>query len=632
MDKKHIGRKKHFSIKMIYGIVLLVLALSVTLIILSLNSKKGASTNSGTISASPSSGPYAVGEEFNISIIVSGGGQAYTGFSANISTTNLTVVGMPSVLQEAETEEELNAVPSGEFLAWTIGGDPHYSPLKLNFTGGVKNSRTADLTIYTLTVKAPAVGTASINISNGHIYHLNEQSEQIDIIQSMVSGSYTITEATITPPGDTDITTDAGDTTPGVGSTTSTTNNTSTGTCYDKKKNGNETGIDCGGSCKKCTVSGTTGVSSNTTGTTATSAPTETLVESLLKLPEEASFKTKWETATTTTVFRIDATASDTAVVVDQDKLTGVSFSGKALPGTKIDLFVFSEQQHYSAVADETYNWKILSDQPVSSDTHNAYTVLTDKNTGNFFRTETAFAFSVDAPNKRVQKISTETTQASTDISKVATMEPEKSIFDNKTLLMIAVIVFVVIVGAIVGFFILRKKKLAKTISGLGISKLDESPKEGSDIVPENKPLTDFFQNRDKTINENPISEVAKPNIPSENSEPIENEIKTETPSVGSPPVPPTVDNNLPQSETPPASNENQVQSPFDQEVNISSPSESVEKPETPVETPHGYNYSGFFDEKNQAGNADQNASVNSEPEAPANNNQDNSTQNNSQS
>lgn len=105
---------------------------------------------SATISASPSSGTKLVNEEFNISVRVSGSTN-FSAFRGNVSLTNLTVV---SFTMNASNVLWISQPSAGS----------------LNFNGAVKSAEgVSSLTVYTIRVKAPSAGSASINFSNGRV-------------------------------------------------------------------------------------------------------------------------------------------------------------------------------------------------------------------------------------------------------------------------------------------------------------------------------------------------------------------------------------------------------------------------------------------------------------------------------
>lgn len=186
MKKQAKSRTKLWLGGFVFVVALIIIA---AIYMLSVGLNKSADTPGATasISTSPSSGTHAVGEEFNVAIVINGGGQEYTGFSATVGLTNLTATAIAVI----PDPEDINTSPSGDFASWTPGGKPTIS--KLSFSGAVKNSRTENITLYTLTVKANGAGSASINISNGVVNQVVNGTDLFNIIINPTSsGNYTI--------------------------------------------------------------------------------------------------------------------------------------------------------------------------------------------------------------------------------------------------------------------------------------------------------------------------------------------------------------------------------------------------------------------------------------------------------
>lgn len=136
-----------------------------------------------TIYVQSSKTAFGVGEQITASIIVDGGGQDYTSFQANVALTNLNVVSFtigPSVQQWQTT-------PSAS---------------QLNFLGGVYNSTTSPITVYTLVLQAPAAGTASIALSNGAILQVAADNVTVNnILQTTTGATYTVQTAPVVSAG-----------------------------------------------------------------------------------------------------------------------------------------------------------------------------------------------------------------------------------------------------------------------------------------------------------------------------------------------------------------------------------------------------------------------------------------------
>ncbi|MFA5926547.1 MAG: hypothetical protein WCT32_04775 [Patescibacteria group bacterium] len=133
-----------------------------------------ARAGSASISVSPASGTKTVGQQFDVSLVVNGGGQNFTTFGASVSVDNLTVVSLTK---------------GSDVAKWTT--EPSIS--SLNFFGGVSGSKSS-VTAYTMKVKGKKSGAASISITNGSVKATDGYSVT-ENFSSAVSGSYTIKAA-----------------------------------------------------------------------------------------------------------------------------------------------------------------------------------------------------------------------------------------------------------------------------------------------------------------------------------------------------------------------------------------------------------------------------------------------------
>ncbi len=141
-----------------------------------------AASATATISASPASGSKTVGTSFNIAIVVDGGGQSFTSFSATVSTTNLTV---------------LSLTKGSSVTQWITQPKLESGVASLSFSGAVSGSATS-VTVYTLSVQGTSTGAAAITISNGSV-KTTDGYTVTNIFSSSTSGSYTIAAAATTP-------------------------------------------------------------------------------------------------------------------------------------------------------------------------------------------------------------------------------------------------------------------------------------------------------------------------------------------------------------------------------------------------------------------------------------------------
>lgn len=443
-------KKQHLKIRSTVWLLIVAFVLLISLVLsysLKGTVKKSADSTGPipAITATLSGTSHAEGDDFDVDMVISGGGQEYTGFSATVGLTNLTVTSITVI----SDPEDINTSASGTFASWTPGGTPTAS--RLSFSGAVKNTRTEDLPIYKVKVKGTAAGTASINITNGAVNQVVGGVDIVNIISSPTSTStYTITGGdTAVDPGTGDTGgTDPGSLDPGAGTTTV------NPTCSDKKKNGSEKGIDCGGTCKACKT--TTTITTPGAAPTETTVPTQTVMEQLAAALTEADFQPIWEGVNTTSQITINATAPTDVVTVEQDALNGITFSGKAFSGTKVDLFVFSNKIQQSTVADSENNWKIVLTTALASGQHEAYTVLTDKDSANF-RTSDKFTFTVDPVQKLVKKVSAASTATETTTTPTTTATTDSTSKSKILFMAIGVVVAIFIVVILVMWFVKRK-------------------------------------------------------------------------------------------------------------------------------------------------------------------------------
>lgn len=156
--------------KKIYAAFMLVMVAFCSVIGLSPGLAKASAT--ATIAVSPSSGSHVAGAAFDVTISVSGGGQAFTTFGADVALSNLTIV-------------DLNL---GTGVSQCTTSPSKTSP---SFYCGVAGSSNG-VDVYTMSVKGTAEGAASITLTSGSVLQ-SDGYTNTEIFSSVTNGAYTIT-------------------------------------------------------------------------------------------------------------------------------------------------------------------------------------------------------------------------------------------------------------------------------------------------------------------------------------------------------------------------------------------------------------------------------------------------------
>ena len=526
----------------------LVFALLISFSLFSNNfNHKALASGSGVISVSPTSGSHKVGENFDVTVAVNGGGQSFMAFAANVVLNNLTVVSVNNVF-----DSSLWTPPPGHSTSeCTSDGDckPRAGGF-LGFSTGTFTNAWSNVTVYNMTVQGDSAGTATIEITDGTIISKTNSDSTTDLFGSAQGGSYTITADT------------TGGGTTGGGTTTKP-------TCTDGKKNGTETGVDCGGSCKACRVvakstTKSTASASTSTTPTATTTPSTSILDQLKSASSEDDFTPIWQGVSTTNSFTMEVAPPSTVDTTDTDAISGVVFSGKALPGTTVNLFVYSTQLYKSVVAADDYTWKITVDEPIASGNHNVYAYLVDKDSGNSYRASAPMAIAVDSVNNSVK-------QGSVTVSTPTTTEPTTTTKKDysKYLLLGGIFIGILLALLLIVILIRRKKKNSLDLSDLNINQnIEQSPSSSSPFdeltnMPSglNNPNNQEVNNQESvpasSIPEQEAPQVNQPVIESQNisvpdvqqpeeTKPVENIDQTPEQKTSQPEPPENVDNQFP--------------------------------------------------------------------------------------
>ncbi|OGH24840.1 MAG: hypothetical protein A3B47_00020 [Candidatus Levybacteria bacterium RIFCSPLOWO2_01_FULL_39_24] len=138
-----------------------------------------AANKTATISVSPPSGSYSIGQQFIVNLVISGGGQAFNAAQAAVAvSSNLTVQTLDIV-----------PAPSGGCNFTFPNQKATPTPGNPSFAGAILNGSSTQCILYSLTLSANGAGTGTITLSKGSVKAYSNNSE---ILLSLQSGSYTI--------------------------------------------------------------------------------------------------------------------------------------------------------------------------------------------------------------------------------------------------------------------------------------------------------------------------------------------------------------------------------------------------------------------------------------------------------
>ena len=146
-----------------------------------------AAANAASLFLSPSSESRVVGDSFSVSVRVNTGGVAINSAQATLSFSN-DLLEVTSLLQ------------SGVFSLWPVNPSFSNGGGTVSFAGGLPSPgyTGSSGTIILITFQAKAAGTASVSIGSASV--LANDGFGTDVLTSVGSGYYTITEAGEAPP------------------------------------------------------------------------------------------------------------------------------------------------------------------------------------------------------------------------------------------------------------------------------------------------------------------------------------------------------------------------------------------------------------------------------------------------
>lgn len=156
--------------KIIKKSLLTICILALTICINSQNNQVLAA-NTAVMSAYPATGSYSVGTNFNIAIVVDGGGQTFNAAQAKIALTNLTV----QSIQPGTCNFTYTQTPT---------------VLNTSFAGAILGGSTTNCTVLTMTVSTLTAGNASLTFNTPEV--VSDDGNGTLILQTVNNGAYTI--------------------------------------------------------------------------------------------------------------------------------------------------------------------------------------------------------------------------------------------------------------------------------------------------------------------------------------------------------------------------------------------------------------------------------------------------------
>ncbi len=147
---------------------------------------RAASTPTASIEITPATATYGVGEQFSVSLVIDGKGQAFNAAQANVNVSNNLTINSIALTSPSSGGCNFTFVNQGR------------TP-KLNnpsFTGAILNGSSQKCTLYTMTLTTNALGSGTITIGNSSVKAFGDNGE---ILLSTINGSYTISSITPIP-------------------------------------------------------------------------------------------------------------------------------------------------------------------------------------------------------------------------------------------------------------------------------------------------------------------------------------------------------------------------------------------------------------------------------------------------
>ena len=433
------------------------------------NADEATPTATATISVSPASGQHNVGEEFDASITINGGGQNFTSFSANVAVTNLTII----------------SLTEGPVTQWTTKP----SSGSLSFAGGVAG-QTNSIKVYTIRVKGDQAGSAGITISGGSVKQTDGYSIT-DIFSAASGGSFTITSPQSASTG----TDSSSSSSPANNaSTTNTTVNSKTNT---SSNNANTTSTTATSTSATTNTAETAAPASSSTATATTETVVTTSQPTLPTLPsDQANFESAWKKYNTNNDLTLTLVSDNSGAKYDSKTktLSGTKFKGISSPDTLIALYIFSNKIVKSTTSDTSGYWEITVPESLNTSVHTVYAIaVKDSKTT---RATEKFDFNI-SDKGQVEKV---TTAENTIISRAKSWLLDNWILILSSLAVIAVLGFLL-------YWFLEKRKLAQlqkdfmpkqeNVQNITQDNTEKLSQE-DELAPEQESSQDFTQNDPK--------------------------------------------------------------------------------------------------------------------------------------
>lgn len=184
---RSVFRSPFFNISLVVIIALITIPLVYYFNSINHNLRSKAAVNpTATISAVPSTGTFAVGQQFTVNIVIDGHGQAFNAAESVVSVSNNFTVNNLAFVSPS----------SGGCNFTFINQASTPSVTNPSFTGAILNGSSEVCTLYTLTLTANALGSGGVTFSNNSVKAYSDSSE---LLASVTNGTYTVASLTPVP-------------------------------------------------------------------------------------------------------------------------------------------------------------------------------------------------------------------------------------------------------------------------------------------------------------------------------------------------------------------------------------------------------------------------------------------------
>ncbi len=171
--------------------IVMIVALPVVLTLVSkqqdIRQRAAPLSKTATISVNPASGAFTVGQQFNVDMVIDGGGQTFNAAQADVSiSSNLSVQSL-----------SITPAASGGCNFTFVKASKTPTSANPSFAGAILNGSSSHCVLYTIVLQTTATGTATINLTKGSVKAYENSAE---IFLSSQSGSYSVNPVTIPTP------------------------------------------------------------------------------------------------------------------------------------------------------------------------------------------------------------------------------------------------------------------------------------------------------------------------------------------------------------------------------------------------------------------------------------------------